>query len=171
MTTIIITGISSAGKTTLGLALANKLGYNFIDLDLEIEKYYNLHIKYIIKKYGIKLFRYLEQRQLKYILNNCKNTVIALGGGAFNNLYNQQLCNKKSITLWLNPDINLVADVFLTAKEANSRPLLSGDYKKNLFNLYNNRVKHYKKAKYMLNYNKITDIDLLVSKTINLVFK
>lgn len=41
---IFITGVSCIGKTTIGKHLADKLGYQFYDLDEEIEKYFEKSI-------------------------------------------------------------------------------------------------------------------------------
>jgi shikimate kinase len=42
-----LVGISCVGKTTIGEMLAEKLGYSFFDLNIEIERYFNKPIKRI----------------------------------------------------------------------------------------------------------------------------
>jgi shikimate kinase len=42
---IYITGVSCAGKTTIGSIVASRLGYRFVDLDQEIEKFFGTSIE------------------------------------------------------------------------------------------------------------------------------
>ncbi len=42
-----LVGISSVGKTSVGELLADKIGFQFNDLDIEIQNYYNMPIERI----------------------------------------------------------------------------------------------------------------------------
>ena len=72
------------GKSTIGRALAKKLKMNFIDIDKVIEKGESMTIDEIFKKKGENYFRNLEENTTLRELNK-KESVIALGGGAFIN--------------------------------------------------------------------------------------
>lgn len=80
MNRIVLMGFPGSGKTSIARQLANKLNFNWIDLDEVIEKQYHLTIFDIISKYGEEVFRKCEYEQLKQALKlDCY--VIALGGG------------------------------------------------------------------------------------------
>ncbi len=46
---IMLFGVSCVGKTTIGKIIADKLGYDFYDLDNEIEKYCHMTIEQFVK--------------------------------------------------------------------------------------------------------------------------
>jgi len=48
---IFISGVGCVGKTTIGSKLAEIMGYNFFDLDAEIEKYFNISIERLQNKF------------------------------------------------------------------------------------------------------------------------
>ena len=49
---VVLVGFSGAGKTTLGRALAHRLGLEFVDLDDAVEEKYHATIPHIFQKYG-----------------------------------------------------------------------------------------------------------------------
>ena len=57
MKNIILVGMMSSGKTTLGKKLARSLGFRFVDLDKLIEKDQNLTISTIFSEKGEQYFR------------------------------------------------------------------------------------------------------------------
>ena len=56
-----LTGFMAAGKSTIGPILANTLGWNFFDLDKEIEQEEGLKIGDLFKQKGEDYFRQLKQ--------------------------------------------------------------------------------------------------------------
>ena len=71
----------AAGKSTIGPILANTLGWDFYDLDREVEKKMGMKVVDIFKQKGEKFFRNVETRILREL--SAKNEVIiSLGGGA-----------------------------------------------------------------------------------------
>ena len=78
---IVITGFMATGKTTIGLELAKKLSWSFIDVDEEIEKIVGLKVSEIFEKYGESYFRELE-REIVLNLPKSEKHIISLGGGA-----------------------------------------------------------------------------------------
>jgi shikimate kinase / 3-dehydroquinate synthase len=71
-----------AGKTTLGIELAHRLGREFFDLDRELEKRANETIPELFARRGELEFRVLEQAVALDTLRRWKPAVVALGGGA-----------------------------------------------------------------------------------------
>ena len=49
MKNIIFIGMPGSGKSTLGVVLAKKLGYSFIDSDLVIQEKTGKHLKELLK--------------------------------------------------------------------------------------------------------------------------
>ena len=73
-------GMMGCGKSSTAKALSLSLGWNFIDIDNELTKSFDMSINELFLK-GEENFRKLEFAELqKHILK--ENTVIAVGGGA-----------------------------------------------------------------------------------------
>ena len=77
---IFLVGFSGAGKTTLGKQLAEKLNYDFFDIDELIEQSEGISISTIFEKKGEIAFRKIENKVLTKTIFFPK-TVIACGGG------------------------------------------------------------------------------------------
>ncbi|MCD8158937.1 MAG: shikimate kinase [Clostridiales bacterium] len=77
---IILIGMPGAGKSTIGVVLAKRLGYDFIDGDLLIQKSEEKLLHEIIEEKGLDGFREIENRVNCGI--NCERVVIATGGSA-----------------------------------------------------------------------------------------
>ena len=77
-----LVGFMGAGKTTLGIELARRLGREFVDLDRELEATLHETIPEIFARRGELEFRVLEQTTAVERLCRGKPAVLALGGGA-----------------------------------------------------------------------------------------
>lgn len=82
---VALVGFMGAGKTTVGLALAQRLGWRFADLDQLIEASERRTIPQIFAAEGEVYFRELERKALAqaFSLPDSTPLVLALGGGAF----------------------------------------------------------------------------------------
>ena len=82
---IVLTGFMGSGKTTAGALLAERLGWNFVDLDREIERRNGRTVPQIFAATGDQggeaYFRHLECLALASLLVQ-RRLVLALGGGA-----------------------------------------------------------------------------------------
>ncbi len=78
---IVLVGMPSSGKSTVGKILAEKLSLPFYDTDELIEKRESMPICEIFKKYGEQRFREIEGEVIKETAKST-GTVIATGGGA-----------------------------------------------------------------------------------------
>ncbi|AUP77892.1 shikimate kinase [Flavivirga eckloniae] len=78
---VVLIGYMASGKSTLGRILANKLNYDFIDLDDYIEEKEQLLVSDIFKSKGELYFRKTETLYLKELLDSKTNLVLSLGGG------------------------------------------------------------------------------------------
>jgi shikimate kinase len=87
---IVLTGFMGSGKTTAGSLLAERLGWNFVDLDHEIEARHQRTVPQIFAEQGEAHFRHLESATLASLLGQ-RRVVLALGGGAPEELGNRLL--------------------------------------------------------------------------------
>lgn len=86
---IILIGMKSSGKTTLGKILARRLDVPFADMDAEIERRHHqekgelLRFRDIFARYGKDYFRDLETRALRALSSSDtpSSFVLATGGG------------------------------------------------------------------------------------------
>jgi shikimate kinase len=78
-------GFMGAGKTTVGRALAERLGWRFADLDDVIQAREGRSVEQIFAQHGEAAFRDLERQAVREILATAQSEplVLALGGGAF----------------------------------------------------------------------------------------
>ncbi|MBQ2719776.1 MAG: shikimate dehydrogenase [Clostridia bacterium] len=79
---LVLTGMPSSGKSTVGALLARDLGRPFIDTDAEIVKAAGCDIPTIFRERGESGFRALEREVVSRIANGVTGAVIATGGGA-----------------------------------------------------------------------------------------
>lgn len=119
-----IVGYMASGKTTFGKALADRLGWDFLDLDHEIERREGRSVSDIIGQDGEGRFRLLESMTLKST-SGLRKTVIACGGGTPCFRDNMEFMTLHGMTLWLVASPERMADRILQAG-ADSRPLAAG---------------------------------------------
>lgn len=79
---VILVGYMGSGKTTVGKALAEKVGVPFTDLDAYIEKAENKTISALFETEGHIRFRKKEHQHLHTLLEDRDSVVLATGGGA-----------------------------------------------------------------------------------------
>lgn len=77
---IILIGMPGAGKSTVGVVLAKKLGYDFLDSDLLIQKVAGKRLQELITERGFDGFNILEN-EINQTIQVSKH-VIATGGSA-----------------------------------------------------------------------------------------
>jgi shikimate kinase len=108
---IYLVGFMAAGKSTIGSALAEQLGWPFVDIDLEIERQEQLTIAQLFTDRGETAFRDPETAMIRKRVNSIRAgcpSVVALGGGAFVQPKNWELLENNGITIWLDCPFDLV---------------------------------------------------------------
>ena len=155
------------GKSTVGKNLAQKLSYNFVDIDRTIESREGSTINLIFKNKSESYFRKLENEISLEKLKE-KNTVISLGGGAFLNKSIRREVKNTSVSFWLDVD---VSELIKRLKKNKKRPLL---YNKNLNvtvnKIYLERKKTYSEADFRIKCNFLGP-DKIVDKILKLYEK
>jgi XRE family transcriptional regulator, aerobic/anaerobic benzoate catabolism transcriptional regulator len=101
---IALIGLRGAGKSTLGKMLAKKIGWNFVELNKEIETQNGLSVAEIIALYGQEGFRRLEQAALTQLLAQKEPTVLATGGGIVSEPVTFDLILSSFYTIWLKAE-------------------------------------------------------------------
>ena len=163
---ISLCGMMGSGKSVIGKTLANKLNYNFIDVDKMIEIDAKKTIKTIFEEDGEEYFRQLEEKITINILEN-KETVISLGGGAIVNQSIRNSIKKNSYNIYLNVDVDIL---IYRLQNSKTRPLIyKKNLKKELNNLISIREKFYLKADLIVKNEKniIETTEKIIKKIIN----
>lgn len=95
---VALTGFMGSGKTSVGRAMAAKLGWEFVDLDSVIEASAGRTIREIFQSDGEEAFRAVEQATLVSVVEGAaRPTVLALGGGAFVQASNAQFLRRRGV--------------------------------------------------------------------------
>ena len=155
------------GKSTVGKNLAQKLSYNFVDIDRTIESREGSTINLIFKNKSESYFRKIENEISLEKLRK-KNTVISLGGGAFLNKSIRREVKNTSVSFWLDVD---VSELIKRLKKTKKRPLL---YNKNLNvtvnKIYLERKKTYSEADFRIKCNFLKS-EIIVNEVLKLYEK
>lgn len=141
---IYLTGFMGSGKSTVGKALADRLGWMFVDLDEDIVKQENCPIATIFDERGEPEFRRIEREALKKRVRQIsmgRPTIMALGGGTFTEADNVDLLVQHGITVWLDCPFELIRQ---RIAETEVRPLARDPEKFRA--LYDSRREAYAKA-------------------------
>jgi shikimate kinase len=112
-----------AGKTTVGRMLAQMLGFHFVDLDEIVEANAGRSVRAIFAELGEDEFRRLEREALEHA-RDMKQTVIALGGGAFISNENRAIIDQTGEAVWLDCPLEICLG---RIERDGSRPLLAGE--------------------------------------------
>jgi len=132
-----------AGKTTIGLKLAERLHKTFIDSDREIENKTGASIPLIFELEGEAGFRKRESEVIKDLTIK-PNIVLATGGGAILQKENRQALINNGFVIYLSAPIDQL--VARTSKDKN-RPLLqTANPEKVLADILEKREPYYKEV-------------------------
>jgi len=145
-------GFMGAGKSSVGRALAEQLGWTFEDLDQRIERREGKKVAEIFRDAGEAEFRRAELGALKEAvegLRTASERVIALGGGAFVHESNASLIEAANIpTVFLDAGVEELWRRCQRQSEEQGweRPLLGSP--KGFRELYEKRRPHYLRASF-----------------------
>jgi len=108
---IFLTGFMGSGKTTVGRLLAERIGWQFCDLDQDIETAEQCSIADIFARHGEHEFRRIEADALNWRIKRLRAgaaSVIALGGGTFAQTENRETIAHHGVSVWLDCPFHIV---------------------------------------------------------------
>ncbi|MFX0045893.1 MAG: shikimate kinase [Candidatus Hermodarchaeota archaeon] len=114
-------GFMGTGKTTIGKALAESLGWVFVDTDDIIEERAGKSISEIFSNDGEESFRRLEVEVVREVCN-LESSVISFGGGALLDHSNLEMITRSTTVVLLRSSAETVIS---RSSSLNTRPLLN----------------------------------------------
>lgn len=138
-----LVGFMGCGKTTVGRSVAQRLRYQFLDSDYEIERREGRPITEIFAKEGEAAFRAMERA---YIENGhpAEGCVVACGGGLIVQPGMLELVSQHGVVICLHASIETI--IKRTAGLSH-RPLLNeGDHEERVRSLYAQREPLYRRC-------------------------
>lgn len=99
---LFLVGFMGCGKSTLGRLLAERLRWEFVDLDARIEETAGLSITRLFETRGESYFRRLEHEALREVAAEGGRAIVAIGGGAFVGEVNRAVIRRSGVSVWLD---------------------------------------------------------------------
>ncbi|MEO7400876.1 MAG: helix-turn-helix transcriptional regulator [Polaromonas sp.] len=146
-TRVALVGLRGAGKSTLGQMLAEDLGYPFVELSREIEKFAGCSVSEIQALYGMNAYRRYERRALEEAIQIYPEAVIATPGGLVSDpaTFNQLLSHCTTVWLQADPEDHMKR----VAAQGDLRPMAgSREAMEDLKGILAGRAAFYSKAQY-----------------------
>ncbi|MCB9654291.1 MAG: bifunctional shikimate kinase/3-dehydroquinate synthase [Deltaproteobacteria bacterium] len=117
-----LSGAPGVGKSTTGRVVAEKLGIDFLDLDVLIETTTGLSAADYIRANGEAAFRDVEASTLLNVAKTHQDAVIALGGGTLTSARGMEAARNFGLLVHLDAPPAAIADRL--QREPGDRPLL-----------------------------------------------
>ncbi|MEO6126323.1 MAG: shikimate kinase [Ilumatobacteraceae bacterium] len=141
---LVLVGMMGSGKTTVGRALAQRLGRELYDSDAMIEAREGRTVREIFASDGEPAFRAIESEVLAEALDAEVPSVIAAAGGVVLSEDNRRLLRSSPArVVWLRADPAILVE---RVKSAGHRPLLDDDPAKVLRQMYSERESLYREV-------------------------
>ena len=154
---VVLLGMMAVGKSTIAKIASKRGKLKFIDIDLNIQKKNSMSISEIFEKKGEIFFRNEERKEVLKSLKK-KESIIALGGGAFIDEDVRENILKTSISIWMDVELETLNK---RIKNNTRRPLLNKENNlEQLKEIYAKRKKFYKLANYKIKCDKLSKVDI-----------
>jgi len=145
---IYLAGFMGSGKSTVGRLLADELGWDFVDLDKEVEAAAGSAISDIFEHAGEPAFRLIERKALReqvQLVREGNARVVAIGGGAFCEPRNRERIEDSGVSIWLDVPWE---KIWRRICQETNRPLARD--RQRCEELFRKRQEHYAKADYRI---------------------
>ncbi len=147
---VALIGLRGAGKSTLGQMLADDLGFPFVELSREIEKFAGCSIAEIQALYGTNAYRRYERRAVEEAIQIYPEAVIATPGGLVSDAATFNLMLSHCTTVWLQADAE--DHMKRVTAQGDLRPMAaSQEAMEDLRGILTGRAAFYSKAEFRLN--------------------
>jgi len=166
-----LTGFMASGKSTIGPILANTLGWNFFDLDKEVENQEGIKVVEIFDKKGESYFRKVETEFLMN-LSEKHEAIISLGGGAIASEENFKIIKSSGKIIYLKSSPEMA---YKRLRFKRDRPafIFEGEeipskeqFLERINKLLDERKKYYEQADFIIDTDNQT-----VGKTVDIIAK
>lgn len=98
---VALVGLRGAGKSSIGAAVAKRLGVPFVELDELIVREAQMTLPSIFEIHGEAYYRHMEREVLRRLLDSNKPTVVATGGSIVTDAETWGLLRSRARTVWL----------------------------------------------------------------------
>ena len=165
---LVLVGLPGVGKSTIGAAVAERLGWAFLDLDREIERREGRTVPRIFAESGEARFRELEREATRELVGR-RRIVVAAGGGWAAQPGLVALLRPHATIIYLAASPAAVARR-LGAGQADRPLLVAGDVVDRLAALLAERAPHYGAADHvidteLIDYQGVVDMVTLLATT------
>lgn len=134
---LIMIGMPSSGKTTVGNLLSEKTEKSFLDTDHVLQDITDLSPKEYVSSYGLD--RFLEVQEQTILGIRAENSVIATGGGVIYSEAAMEHLKKNGLVIYLKTDFEVLEN-----RVGKDRKLARRDGK-SLYDVYLERIPLYEK--------------------------
>lgn len=108
---LVLVGMTGAGKSAVGRVLADRLGQDWLDTDLEIERRTGVTVREIFSTRGESDFRSIESGVLEDLLARELSAVVSTGGGIILAAVNRKLLiDPAHRVVWLMADPKILLE-------------------------------------------------------------
>ena len=94
-------GMRGAGKSSVGKALARRMGVRFLELDELVEVEAGMSLAQIFELQGERYYRRLEREALTRFFAGGEQAILAVGGGIVTEPETFSLLQRRTVTIWL----------------------------------------------------------------------
>ena len=136
---IILIGMPACGKSTVGVLVAKKLGYSFVDTDLVIQQQQGMLLQQIIDTLGDEALLCAEKSAIQSL--SLQNTVVATGGSAVFSAEAMAHLKKDGIAVYIELPFEIINN---RLNNLNTRGV-AGATNKTLAQIFDQRAPYYKK--------------------------
>jgi XRE family aerobic/anaerobic benzoate catabolism transcriptional regulator len=98
---IALIGMRGAGKSVVGVQLAERLRLPFVELDEAVESDAGMSLRQLFELQGESSYRRIEHDSLARVLSNGHRSVFATGGGIVTARETYCLLRRRALTVWL----------------------------------------------------------------------
>jgi shikimate kinase len=123
---VVLIGFSGTGKSAVGRALADRLGWSLVDTDARLVERFGCPIGDYFRTHGEAAFRAAETEEVAWACTG-ERQVVSVGGGAPVRSENWAALQRGNLVVRLNASLDTIWRRLTEAPGAEERPMLSGD--------------------------------------------